>query len=288
MIKSPPVSYYLKSLILRPATFLIVIATIIGVINFSGGISLPWIFLPLRLAILAAGGIGLISIWLKTLFSEEFKEKVQKEWTIKNLTDLQKTLREASRKYERQRTRPNYQRNRYDRIRKLEREMFADFNRIEDLHEPLTQEVLTQSINGFLGYYELLNRDQRLASLLESSNLQAIREEADRLLRQAEHAVSFEAGLQYRRAAEFKEQELKALERVRQSSILLQAHLDTLESALSSLRARLINTTTWGQESLRFELSQLTQELMALEKSMEEIEDLEMENIIQVSQTEEF
>lgn len=293
MIKSPPVSFYLKSLILKPASILIMLATGVTAFRFSGDfylllsrlLPISWGYLQTWLLISAIGGVGLISYWLKTLSNSEFKEKVQKEWSLKSLAQLQKTLREASKDYEKLRARPNYQRNRFDRIRKLEKDMFNDFSRLEDMQDPLTVEVMEQSINAFLRYYELLKRDQRLASLLESSNLKAINEEAERLVRQAEGAVSFEAKQQYLRAAEFKQLELKSLERVRQSSILLQAHLDTLESALSSLRARLINTTAWGQESLRFELSQLTQELMALEKSMEELEELETEDIIQIKET---
>ena len=153
--------------------------------------------------------------------------------------------------------------------------MFDDFTRMEVWDNDLAQEVLGQSIKGLLRYYELLNRDQRMASLLENSNLQQIQEEIDRLQRQVVSASSSEAVNQYQRAVGFKQQELKSLERIRQSSILLQAHLDTLESALSSLRTRLVNSTVWGNDSVRFELSNLTQELMALENAMEELEGVD-------------
>ena len=280
MSKTPPLSFYLKSLFFSPTSILIMLVTL-GVSFFvSGGwISLFGLQLPFWLVALGTGGILEIMQWIGNLSSEKFKNKVQKDWSLKSLATMRNSLREASKSYERLRGRPNYQRVRYDRVRKLEKDMFADFSRMEVWDNDVAQEVLSQSIHGFLRYYELLNRDQRIAGLLENANIQQIQEEIDRLHRQASTASSSEAVGQYQRAAGFKQQELKSLDRIRQSSILLQAHLDTLESALSSLRTRLVNTTVWGGESVRFELSNLTQELMALEMAMEELEGIDNETL---------
>jgi hypothetical protein len=278
--KTPPLSFYLKSLFFSPTSILIMLVTL-GVSFFvsGGSISLFGLQLPFWLVALGTGGILEIMQWIGNLSSEKFKNKVQKDWSLKSLATMRNSLREASKSYERLRGRPNYQRVRYDRVRKLEKDMFADFSRMEVWDNDVAQEVLSQSIHGFLRYYELLNRDQRIAGLLENANIQQIQEEIDRLHRQASTASSSEAVGQYQRAAGFKQQELKSLDRIRQSSILLQAHLDTLESALSSLRTRLVNTTVWGGESVRFELSNLTQELMALEMAMEELEGIDNETL---------
>ncbi len=280
MSKTPPLSFYLKSLFFSPTSILIMLVTL-GVSFFvsGGSISLFGLQLPFWLVALGTGGILEIMQWIGNLSSEKFKNKVQKDWSLKSLATMRNSLREASKSYERLRGRPNYQRVRYDRVRKLEKDMFADFSRMEVWDNDVAQEVLSQSIHGFLRYYELLNRDQRIAGLLENANIQQIQEEIDRLHRQASTASSSEAVGQYQRAAGFKQQELKSLDRIRQSSILLQAHLDTLESALSSLRTRLVNTTVWGGESVRFELSNLTQELMALEMAMEELEGIDNETL---------
>lgn len=280
MSKTPPLSFYLKSLFFSSTSILIMLVTL-GVSFFvsGGSISLFGLQLPFWLVALGTGGILEIMQWIGNLSSEKFKNKVQKDWSLKSLATMRNSLREASKSYERLRGRPNYQRVRYDRVRKLEKDMFADFSRMEVWDNDVAQEVLSQSIHGFLRYYELLNRDQRIAGLLENANIQQIQEEIDRLHRQASTASSSEAVGQYQRAAGFKQQELKSLDRIRQSSILLQAHLDTLESALSSLRTRLVNTTVWGGESVRFELSNLTQELMALEMAMEELEGIDNETL---------
>ncbi len=280
MIKTPPLSFYLKSLFFSPASILIMLVTL-GVSFFiaGGSLSLFGLQIPFWLLALGVGGILEVMQWISNLSSDKFKNKVQKEWSLKSLATMRNSLREASKSYERLRGRPNYQRVRYDRVRKLEKDMFADFSRMEVWDNDVAQEVLSQSIHGFLRYYELLNRDQRIAALLENANIQQIQEEIDRLQRQASTASSSEAVGQYQRAAGFKQQELKSLDRIRQSSILLQAHLDTLESALSSLRTRLVNTTVWGGESVRFELSNLTQELMALEMAMEELEGIDNETL---------
>ena len=280
MSKTPPLSFYLRALFFSPISILIMLVTL-GVSFFvsGGSISLFGLQLPFWLVALGAGGILEIMQWIGNISSEKFKSKVQKDWSLKSLATMRNSLREASKNYERLRGRPNYQRVRYDRGRKLEKDMFADFSRMEVWDNDVAQEVLSQSIHGFLRYYELLNRDQRIAGLLENANIQQIQEEIDRLHRQASTASSSEAVGQYQRAAGFKQQELKSLDRIRQSSILLQAHLDTLESALSSLRTRLVNTTVWGGESVRFELSNLTQELMALEMAMEELEGIDNETL---------
>ena len=280
MSKTPPLSFYLRALFFSPISILIMLVTL-GVSFFvsGGSISLFGLQLPFWLVALGAGGILEIMQWIGNISSEKFKNKVQKDWSLKSLATMRNSLREASKSYERLRGRPNYQRARYDRVRKLEKDMFADFSRMEVWDNDVAQEVLSQSIHGFLRYYELLNRDQRIAGLLENANIQQIQEEIDRLQRQASTASSSEAVGQYQRAAGFKQQELKSLDRIRQSSILLQAHLDTLESALSSLRTRLVNTTVWGGESVRFELSNLTQELMALEMAMEELEGIDNETL---------
>jgi len=280
VIKTPPLSFYLKSLFFSPASILIMLVTL-GVSFFiaGGSLSLFGLQIPFWLLALGVGGILEVMQWISNLSSDKFKNKVQKEWSLKSLATMRNSLREASKSYERLRGRPNYQRVRYDRVRKLEKDMFADFSRMEVWDNDVAQEVLSQSIHGFLRYYELLNRDQRIAALLENANIQQIQEEIDRLQRQASTASSSEAVGQYQRAAGFKQQELKSLDRIRQSSILLQAHLDTLESALSSLRTRLVNTTVWGGESVRFELSNLTQELMALEMAMEELEGIDNETL---------
>ena len=280
MSKTPPLSFYIKSMVFSPISIFIILVTL-GVSFFvtGGSISLFGLQIPFWLLALGAGGILEIMQWVGTLSSEKFKNKVQKDWSLKSLATMRNSLREASKSYERLRGRPNYQRARYDRVRKLEKDMFADFSRMEVWDNDVAQEVLSQSIHGFLRYYELLNRDQRIAGLLENANIQQIQEEIDRLQRQASTASSSEAVGQYQRAAGFKQQELKSLDRIRQSSILLQAHLDTLESALSSLRTRLVNTTVWGGESVRFELSNLTQELMALEMAMEELEGIDNETL---------
>jgi len=278
--KTPPLSFYLRALFLSPISILIMLVTL-GVSFFvsGGSISLFGLQLPFWLVALGTGGILEIMQWIGNVSSEKFKNKVQKDWSLKSLATMRNSLREASKSYERLRGRPNYQRVRYDRVRKLEKDMFADFSRMEVWDNDVAQEVLSQSIHGFLRYYELLNRDQRIAGLLENANIQQIQEEIDRLQRQASTASSSEAVGQYQRAAGFKQQELKSLDRIRQSSILLQAHLDTLESALSSLRTRLVNTTVWGGESVQFELSNLTQELMALEMAMEELEGIDNETL---------
>ena len=280
MSKTPPLSFYLRALFLSPISILIMLVTL-GVSFFvsGGSISLFGLQLPFWLVALGTGGILEIMQWIGNVSSEKFKNKVQKDWSLKSLATMRNSLREASKSYERLRGRPNYQRVRYDRVRKLEKDMFADFSRMEVWDNDVAQEVLSQSIHGFLRYYELLNRDQRIAGLLENANIQQIQEEIDRLQRQASTASSSEAVGQYQRAAGFKQQELKSLDRIRQSSILLQAHLDTLESALSSLRTRLVNTTVWGGESVQFELSNLTQELMALEMAMEELEGIDNETL---------
>lgn len=276
MSKTPPTSFFLKSLFFAPSSILIILVTLGLTLLFSGGsIALLGFQIPFWGIFLGAGGVLEILQWMRSIGSEKFKSQVQKEWSLKSLTSMRNSLREASKSYERLRARPNYQRVRYDRVRKLEKDMFADFQRMEVWDNDVAQEVLSQSLHGFLRYYELLNRDQRIASLLENSNIQQIQEEIDRLQRQAATASSSEAVGQYQRAAGFKQQELKSLDRIRQSSILLQAHLDTLESALSSLRTRLVNTTVWGGESVRFELSNLTQELMSLERAMEELEGID-------------
>jgi len=278
--KTPPFSFYLKSLFFAPVSVLIMLVTIGLSFFISGGsLTLLGFQIPLWGAVLGIGGFLEIMQWIRNLGSDKFKNQVQKEWSLKSLATMRNSLREASKSYERLRGRPNYQRVRYDRVRKLEKDMFADFSRMEVWDNDVAQEVLSQSIHGFLRYYELLNRDQRIASLLENANIQQIQEEIDRLQRQATTASSSEAVGQYQRAAGFKQQELKSLDRIRQSSILLQAHLDTLESALSSLRTRLVNTTVWGGESVRFELSNLTQELMALEMAMEELEGIDNETL---------
>lgn len=280
MSKTPPFSFFLKSLVLSPISILIALVTfgmaflMAGGSWFLFGFEIPKVFL-----ILAVGGSLELIHWIRTATSEKFQNQVQKEWSLKSLNQMRNSLREASKSYEKQRSRPNYQRIRYDRVRKLEKDMFTDFSRMEVWDNDVAQEVLSQSIQGFLRYYELLNRDQRIAALLENSNIQQIQEEIDRLQRQAATASSSEAVGQYQRAAGFKQQELKSLDRIRQSSILLQAHLDTLESALSSLRTRLVNTTVWGGESVKFELSNLTQELMALEMAMEELEGIDNETM---------
>ena len=280
MSKTPPTSFYLKSLFFAPLSVLIMLVTLSLSLFVSGGsIALLGFQIPFWGVILGAGGVLEVLQWLRCMGSEKFKNQVQKDWSLKSLATMRNSLREASKSYERLRGRPNYQRVRYDRVRKLEKDMFADFSRMEVWDNDVAQEVLSQSIHGFLRYYELLNRDQRIASLLENANIQQIQEEIDRLQRQATTASSSEAVGQYQRAAGFKQQELKSLDRIRQSSILLQAHLDTLESALSSLRTRLVNTTVWGGESVRFELSNLTQELMALEMAMEELEGIDNETL---------
>ena len=280
MSKTPPTSFYLKSLFFAPLSVLIMLVTLSLSLFVSGGsIALLGFQIPFWGVILGAGGVLEVLQWLRCVGSEKFKNQVQKDWSLKSLATMRNSLREASKSYERLRGRPNYQRVRYDRVRKLEKDMFADFSRMEVWDNDVAQEVLSQSIHGFLRYYELLNRDQRIASLLENANIQQIQEEIDRLQRQATTASSSEAVGQYQRAAGFKQQELKSLDRIRQSSILLQAHLDTLESALSSLRTRLVNTTVWGGESVRFELSNLTQELMALEMAMEELEGIDNETL---------
>lgn len=275
-MKTPPGSFRLKQLLLSPLSLLIIAATTgLAFFGLPESVFLFDMVIPVSGLMLATGGLLEIIYTVRTASSQKFKDKVQKDWSLKSLNAYREELRAASKDYEKQRSHPNYQRVRFERVRKLERDMFDDFTRMEVWDNDLAQEVLGQSIKGLLRYYELLNRDQRMASLLENSNLQQIQEEIDRLQRQVVSASSSEAVNQYQRAVGFKQQELKSLERIRQSSILLQAHLDTLESALSSLRTRLVNSTVWGNDSVRFELSNLTQELMALENAMEELEGVD-------------
>ncbi|MCE5195789.1 MAG: hypothetical protein LLG09_01470 [Negativicutes bacterium] len=276
MMKTPPGSFRVKQLLLSPVSLLISAVTI-G-LAFFGVPQSVWFFdmlIPVSGLVLATGSLLELIYLVRTAASQKFKDKLQKDWSLKSLSAYREKLRAASKDYEKQRSRANYQRVRFERVRKLERDMFDDFTRMEVWDNDVAQEVLAQSLKGFLRYYELLNRDQRIASLLENSNLQQIQDEIDRMQRQAVNASSAEAVNQYQRAVKFKQQELKSLERIRQSSILLQAHLDTLESALSSLRTRLVNSTVWGNDSVRFELSNLTQELMALENAMEELEGVD-------------
>jgi len=275
-MKRPPGSFRVKELLLSPISLLIIAATVgLAFFGVPESVFLFDTVIPVSGLTLATGGLLEIIYLIRTASSQKFKGKVQKDWSLKSLSAYREELRAACKDYEKQRSHPNYQRIRFERVRKLERDMFDDFTRMEVWDNDIAQEVLAQSIKGFLRYYELLNRDQRMASLLENSNLQQIKEEIDRLQRQVVSASSTEAINQYQRAVGFKQQELKSLERIRQSSILLQAHLDTLESALSSLRTRLVNSTVWGNDSVRFELSNLTQELMALENAMEELEGVD-------------
>ncbi len=275
-MKTPPGSFRVKQLLLSPVSLLISAATI-GLAFFGVPESIFFfnMLIPVSGLVLATGSLLELIYLIRTAASQKFKDKVQKDWSLKSLSAYRENLRTASKDYEKQRSHANYQRVRFERVRKLERDMFDDFTRMEVWDNDVAQEVLAQSLKGFLRYYELLNRDQRMASLLENSNLQQIQEEIDRLQRQVVSASSVEAVNQYQRAVGFKQQELKSLERIRQSSILLQAHLDTLESALSSLRTRLVNSTVWGNDSVRFELSNLTQELMTLENAMEELEGVD-------------
>ena len=132
MSKTPPTSFYLKSLFFAPLSVLIMLVTLSLSLFVSGGsIALLGFQIPFWGVILGAGGFLEVLQWLRCIGSEKFKNQVQKDWSLKSLATMRNSLREASKSYERLRGRPNYQRVRYDRVRKLEKDMFADFSRME-------------------------------------------------------------------------------------------------------------------------------------------------------------
>ena len=222
---------------------------------------------------------------LSEMRSEGFVKNLAKSWQKSQIDGMRSTLKEKEKSVLSVRGRPTFQRDRLRRIQATQREFLDEITRLEIGDDPVQHELIDQTVRAFSRYYELLQKEQRVAGLLESINRSEIESDIERLERQAD-ASSREARDQYLRAAEFRKQELRSLERAEQLSSLLQAHMDALESALSTMRTRMINNTVWDSATVSNVYSDLTQELLALERAYLEVTALEQDTVLEMERYE--
>ena len=218
---------------------------------------------------------------LSELRSNGFQKTLAKNWQKNQIDGMRTTLKEKEKSVLSVRGRPTFQRDRLRRIQATQREFLDEISRLDITDDPVQHELIDQTVRAFSRYYELLQKEQRVAGLLESINRTEIESDIERLERQAD-ATSREARDQYLRAAEFRRQELRSLERAEQLSALLQAHMDALESALSTMRTRMINNTVWDSATVNNVYSDLTQELLALERAYLEVTALEQDTVLEM------
>ncbi|MCL2498291.1 MAG: FUSC family protein [Symbiobacteriaceae bacterium] len=209
--------------------------------------------------------------------SERFQNKLVSGWRTTQVDLARAKLRAQERSLLSSRGRPTFQRDRLRRMQATQKDFFDEMKRSDASRTPVQQEIVDQAMRAFSRYYELLQKEQRVAGLLESTNRHEIERDITRLEKQAD-ASSSEARSQYLRAAEFRKQELRSLERAEQLSALLNAHMDALESALASMRTRIINSEVWDVRGGNA-YTDLTQELLALEKAFAEVAELEKDSV---------
>ena len=285
MTSKPGFGFWLKTLLSRPRMWLsLLLAYPLSAVSLDMLASLLGSY-----SLYANGGrltflIGSLVIAFMSVIearSEGFKQKLQTNWRKTQVNMMRAELRAKETSILKVRNRPTFQRDRLRRMQQAQREFFDELGR-SDLTGDLGQnELADQAIRAFTRYYELLHKEQQIAGLLEKTNRTEIEIDIARLEKQAD-ASSSEARNQYLRAAEFRKQELRSLERAEQLSALLQAHMDALESALASMRTRMINTTVWDAGVVGNAYSDLTQELLTLEKAFLEVTELENDPLLQL------
>jgi hypothetical protein len=214
--------------------------------------------------------------------SEQFQTKLYSNWRKVQVDTARAHLRSKERQAMQGRGKLAAKNNeRLRRMQATQREFFDELKRSSDKGDNAQQqELVDQALRAFTRYYELVQKEQRVTGLLASSNRREIEQDIARMEVQAD-STSREAREQYLRAAEFRKQELRSLERTEQLAQLLHAHMDALESALATMRARLINISILDAYGVGNAYADLTKELLALERAYQEVTDYESTTIFE-------
>lgn len=221
--------------------------------------------------VLGAGALVELFLLFSYMRDERFLNHLHEEIRDQEFAETRKELDRLYKEVTTQRAAANFPRERVQRMRELELSFWKEYQKSDAAQEEIAQTIVKQAVNGFKRFYELVLKQMRISHVLETTSIYQIQREIERMKRQAQTAGNDEAAAQYRKAAGFKEQELRALEKAVQMLTLFNAHLDTLESALGTLRTRLVNTSVWGTEMFTDDLEVLTNELGALDKAIEEM-----------------
>jgi len=229
-------------------------------------------------------GVALVAALIEMQRSD-FQLDLGRNWHRVKVDLARAELRNREKQLISGKNRQNIQRDRLRRIQLTQRDFFEELKRMDGGSSQIQQDLIAQALRAFSRYYELLQKEQRLSGLLESTNRGEIERDIARLERQAD-ATSSEARAQYLRAAEFRKQELRSLERADQLSTLLQAHMDALESALATMRTRMINTSVWDASGVGNAYVDLTQELLALERAFAEVAEIEKDPLLEFERLE--
>lgn len=290
MSSKPGFGFWLKTLITRPRVLISLIASGFAssmLVELVSDIMPQFLHLFPDLPyepILALLIVLVAAVW--EISSDSFRAALQKNWRKAQVDGVRNELKAKEKEIMAVRGRPTFQRDRLRRMQAAQKEFLDELNRMDLSGEnQVQQDLVEQGIKAFSRYYELLQKEQRVASLLESTNRTEIEKDIERLEKLAD-STSREARDQYMRAAEFRKQELRSLERAEQLSSLLQAHMDALESALATMRTRIINTSVWDSTGVGNAYSDLTQELLALEKAFVEVAELEKDPIFEMERLE--
>jgi len=227
--------------------------------------------------------VGIVAA-IAEMRTERFRTTLATKWRKVQVDLVRAELRAKERAVLTAKGRPTFQRDRLRRMQVAQKDFLDELTRADSASSVTQQELVEQALRAFSRYYELLQKEQRVAGLLETANRTEIERDIARLETQAD-ASSSEARAQYLRAAEFRKQELKSLERAEQLSALMQAHMDALESALATLRTRMINTTVWESGASNV-YTDLSQELLALERAFQEVTEMEKDPLLELQRFE--
>ncbi|MCL2548024.1 MAG: hypothetical protein FWE76_02535 [Symbiobacteriaceae bacterium] len=244
---------------------------------FWGGYWQSWF------TMLTVASVGVAASLLE-MRTERFRNALARKWRKVQVDLVRAELRAKERAVLAVRGRPTFQRDRLRRMQAAQKDFLDELTRGEGIPSATQQDLVDQALKAFTRYYELLQKEQRVASLLETVNRSEIERDIARLEKQAD-ATSSEARTQYLRAAEFRKQELKSLERAEQLSTVMQAHMDALESALATLRTRMINSTVWEGGTVNV-YADLAQELLALERAFQEVADMDNDPLLELQRFE--
>lgn len=247
-----------------------------------------WAALTAPLSLLVVLGTAAAAIWWNPLAlipgvlvegyllisymnDRRFLAHVSQEIRDQELSQVRKDLDKLFKEVTSMRSAANFPRERVQRARELELSFWKEYQKTGSEQGEVVHAIIEQAVRGFKRFYELILRQMKISHVLETTSIYQIQREIERLKRQAATGSSEDAAAQYRKAAGFKEQELRAMEKAVEMLTLFNAHLDTLESALGTLRTRMVNTSVLGIDAFTDDLELLTNELGALDKAVEEM-----------------